>query len=59
MIEAPSLAPDNVLAAGHIEDIKLASSKMARRAPGVSGADDSEVLRRKPAAGGSALRLES
>ena len=30
MIQAPSLAPDNVLAAEHIEDIKLAASKMAR-----------------------------
>jgi len=30
MIEAPSLAPDNVLAAEHVEDIKLAATKMAR-----------------------------
>jgi hypothetical protein len=30
MIQAASLALDNVLAAGHIEDIKLAASKMAR-----------------------------
>jgi len=30
MFQAPSLAADNVLAAGHIEDIKLAASKMAR-----------------------------
>ena len=30
MIQAPSLAPENVLAAGHIEDIKLAASKMTR-----------------------------
>lgn len=30
MIQAPSLAPDNVLTAEHIEDIKLAASKMKR-----------------------------
>lgn len=30
MIEAPRLTPDNVLAAEHVEDIKLAASKMAR-----------------------------
>ena len=30
MIGAPGLAPDNVLAVEHIEDIKLAASKMAR-----------------------------
>lgn len=30
MIQAPSLGSDNVLPAGHIEDIKLAASKMAR-----------------------------
>ena len=30
MIQAPSLAPDNVLAAEHVEDIKFAASKMAR-----------------------------
>lgn len=30
MIEAPCLVPDDVLAVEHIEDIKLAASKMAR-----------------------------
>jgi len=30
MIQAHSLAPDNVFAGGHVEDIKLAASKMAR-----------------------------
>lgn len=30
MIQAAGTAPDNVLTAGHIEDIKLAASKMAR-----------------------------
>lgn len=30
MIQAAGTAPDNVLTAGHVEDIKLAASKMAR-----------------------------